>query len=51
MGTEGATNPAAAAPLHSLNCVYSLEKVIIAASCLDEKLTFAEDFSGCRAGR
>lgn len=33
-------------PLPSLNCPHSLEKLIIVASHLDEKLTFSEDFRG-----
>lgn len=58
MGTEGATDcrrgrphpPPPPPPQHPLNCVYSLEKVIIEASCLDEKLTFSEDCSGAERG-
>lgn len=57
VGTEGATDcrrgrphPPHPPPQHPLNCVYSLEKVIIEASCLDEKLTFSEDCSGAERG-
>lgn len=48
---EPQTAAAATSPAQQpLNCVYSLEKVIIEASCLDEKLTFSEDCSGAEWG-